>query len=1510
MHHLQQAVPARDSSTFLEKLRDCLQPIDWASFTPMPGHQGGQAERVRDPEAWVAVTLQPFNRPLIDERVSQKRQRHLGDIAFHAVSTAQEDQKSAEKRKAYFAQLAFGALNIGAFVVPGLGQLMLGLSVIQLSYEVFEGIESWADDDRGQALDYLMDIVENVALTAALAATGVADGTPATERIPVEAPSFIEELAPVVMPDGTHRLWLPDLKPFAHDILLPAGLQPDEFGVYHHEGSTWLALDGNTYSVTQAPDSGGYRVVHPTKPLSYEPPLRHNGAGAWLHPADKPEQWQALMLLRRAGHLSGQFDDETALRILHVSGTQEDVLRQVFRANQQLPGPLQDTLSRFSLYQALQALPELAEPGQLHAAFEKHYRQLPAPQAPGAAAVQDRYPQLPPPVTAELIRHASPAELEALSKGNVPLRLAEEIRPLQQQVRLNRAYEGLYLERVRNWDTDVLVLHTLEQLPGWSADTRITLEQRQHSPAQFESIGRDDMPGKSIISARAGYAVLDSHKPDELLCLHDSLYGALFEVLTPAQGMALGVEDQQVLKRLVQQAPLLPRATLRQALGMQSVRPGWRSPMRLADGRPGYPLGGTRPRATSFSRQTLLNVIRQIGQDAPVTRPAEHILTALENRNLTRAQIDEMLRHLLEQRNQLRSTLAEWRHNATLMPDQTPDGFERQMTAISQYWYERAFLPPDTASAPLRLEHLSLAQFPLQLPDFFTASVTDLQLIETSPATYQGWNLHAPQLHSLLRQFANLRSLDISRPYQPEALPSAFQFSLPAIAQHLPALESLALTHQNISLSAVDIESLGQLTRLRRLDLSGNRISGHFPPLSSALGLDYLGLDNMALDHWPQWLGEDTVTHVRHITLRHNQIRNLPRFLRDNRINMANHALISLQGNQIIDTDMLSVLLAEDGRAARFEMDLTEDFRARLALQLNQRQQLRDFIDNYVNASSSSAPVSHAAMASRTRVATALNEFWHFQEIGLTRAALRLNDMALEHFPRRLPAFFTSQVHNLVLESVSGSTAQLDAVLSQFGQVTRLTVDDYQQAEQTLPSAVLRLPRLTDMALRQSGLLIDQTLMNTLGRLTTLNSLDLTGNQMGSITQAPASLRSLRRLDLNNMALDHWPAWVDSLFPLEMLDLSENRLSELPPHILANLGNDFPISSILLFSNPLSDATIMRARASSDSQRSFTFALDLSDSTSETTESSEEGLMGGHFHLPFLDPAADAPNVNDWLLASDVENQALKDCWEQLQASGGAESLLALVGRLRNAAPYQNGKTRVSFCERVRKVLVGAIVNPDDLALFNEQASEALPQDNGDQTCHDGALLVFQNIELFIANQRLQIDAVDTEANLYRELRRLYRLQALDDVAKSETGNRDEAEVRLTYRRELNATLGLGQPDDTLRYAINASIGELTYAEFQVQRGELGEEFLNFAASNTRWVQHLRQTYTERFAEIEQTYQRQVNELPDQYPDRSLDRLDAEFEALERSKQARELRLIRELTSFANPDRRPRSSTE
>ena len=1491
----QHLIPEREKSAFFRQLTDTLEPYTW---NPAKGFK----ERMPDPDARITLHVQPFSQPFVDELVTQRLQRLREDGLFHAVPTAAEDQKSAQRRLAYFESLALGALNIGAFFIPGLAPLMLSLTVLQLGHDVYEGIASWADGEREQAFGYLMDVIENATLIAALGAAGASNGRPAVERIAVETPSFIEELDTVELDNGSQRLWQPRLQPFAHDIVLPAGSTANEFGLHQHQGKTWLAIEDKTFAVRQMADSADYRLQPVDASSGYQPALQHNEAGAWLLPWDNPDQWSEMQLLRRSGHLSTRFDDPTAVHILRVSGTDQDALRRTICNNLRLPALLEDTLTRFEMDRSLEQWP-----GDRQAEFERRYHQLPASESHLAHVIAQRYPNLPTPVVDELLGNANPSEWQALSQAFVPVRIAEEIRAFQQQIRLSRAYEGLYLQGPRSWDSDRLVLHSLERLPGWVAGTSITLQQRL-SPFQVDSIGATlAAPQSAISSGHSGYLVMHADADEHASATAPSIFAALFQIISPAQRAALAIEDAAGLRHAIQQAPLMPREDLRKMLGMQPVRPGYRPPMRLADGRLGYPLGGSRARAGSISRHNLLSRIRQLGQAAPQPRPAEQILTALENRQLSRGQIDQLLQELGERHSQLQRQLTDWRDLATLLQRQSPDDLQRLLNTLSQHWYDRAFLNANENPPPLRLERLSMLDFPLNLPESFTTAVVDLQLVDTSPEAFAGWGQHAPQLTHLLRQFSNLRTLQVSRSYRADALPSPFQFSLPLIAQHLPQLESLGLINQNLSLSSTDIDSLAALEHLRRLDLSGNRLSEQYPPNFNEMSLDFLGLEHMELDHWPDGLGYNSVTQIQHLSLRDNHITLLPEILLDGRIAVAEHAHIDLLGNSILDQHLLRILLGEQGRAARFQLQQPAELQQYLAEQLQQRQQLHEFVDNYVNASSSTSMPTQAVLTSRTRIATAVNEFWQHQEMGTTHAPLRLASVVLEQLPGHLPVFFCQRVRNLTLEGITGTTAHLDTVLSQFPNVTRLTIEGYANAQASLPSALRRLSRLSDLALRNIGLDVDEGLLSGLARLHGLQSLDLSGNRLGTVTHVPGELRSLRRLDLNDMGLSQWPAWVNDLLPLDMLDLSDNHLTELPDFVLANLESGFPITSIQLFNNPISDQTYLRARASSDSQHSFTFAMDVPD---HLTDSSDDATPFGHFHIPLLDPAGDTLNLNDWLLGSAAENEAMRECWRQLQSAHDAENLLALVGRLRQSAPYQNAASRVAFSQRVRQVLVKATVDNADRALLNHQAGEALLQDSGDLTCHDGALLVFQDIELFIANQRLQIDPADSEGNLYLELRRLYRLHALDEVAQSEAAMRDVAEVRLTYRRELNDSLQLGLPNDNLLYAVNASQDELIYAEQQVQRGELSEAFLHFAAGNERWVQHLRLAHAERFTQIEADYQAQVLALPEQYPDTPLDQLGPQFAALERSRQARERRLIRELTSFANPERRPRSASQ
>ena len=1471
-----QLVPERDKSVFLSKLQDTLEPYTW---NPAKGYK----ERMKDPDAWVSLHLQPFTQPLLDALASQRQQRLKDDAAFHAVPTAAEDEKTAAKRWAYFESLALNALNIGAFFIPGLAPLMLGLTALQLGHEVFEGLADWADGEREQAFGYLMDVVENLALIGALGATG-AGAKPAIEKIPVETPSFIEELKPVELPTGDVRLWHRDLRPFAHDIVLPSGLKPDQFGLYHHQGKTWLPIEERTYAVSST--NTEHRLIHPARPHGYQPKLHHNGAGAWLHELDQPQEWGGMQLFRRLGHLAGEFDARTASQILRVSDTDESVLRRVLSENQRLPALLEDTLQRFELdRQVSQALPEAGISAR-NAEFKQRYRQL---ATTDAGIIQRVYPSLPAAITNELLHNATAAEQLSLAGGKVPLRIAEEIRHYQQQVRLARAYEGLYLNSVRSWDTDRLIAHTLEQLPGWPTDTRLELHQHGYWPSQHYSIGPVQARTiQAISSTDAGYIVHRATQAEAAANVHPNLYAALCEALPEAM-TSLGAAGEAGLRQRVQSAPLLPRDALRQVLGMQTVRPGFRSPMRLADGRLGYPLSGGHSLAPGdVSRQSLLDAIEASGLPQHTRRTADQILRIVTN-GRTRLQALEHLQLLSEQRDILQSSLNNWSEAISPVTDQAASDYLTLREAILQHWYDTALEDGLGHAAELRIQRVPLADIPLILPDFFSARVHSLSLLDLPSGALASWAQHERLLQRLLRQMPRIQSLDISRSYDPRATPSSFLFSIPTITENLPALNRLILTNQNIALSEGDLNLLAGLGQLRHLDLSGNRLAQNNSPSFHELALDYLGLDQMQLSQWPIGIGGDALGRIGHLSLRNNNLRSLPAFLLNEAETLPGPPVISLQGNAINESHLQRLLLNERAETASITVDQSPELSGRLARMRNERQQMRDAIDGWAQASSSSNPLTQGALADRQRIETAITRFWEQQERGLEYLRLQLEDVAIAHFPRRLPAFFSDRVHAMTLTRLSGSAAELDALLDRFPNITRLTIDGHQAATSSLASALVRLPQLTYLEFRNMGLEVDQGMLEIFARLDQLTSLDLSGNRVGTIAQVPVRLSAnLQSLGLTNMGLHSWPSWCDSLLPLELLDLSSNNITELPEHILSNLNNPMPISSISLFDNPLPLETILRVRAFSDSQHSYSFALDIPGDLMFADTSSEGSL--DHPHFPLL--GDDTPRLEDWMLGNAAQNEALQNCWEELEGS----DLLRLTGRLHNAAPYVDQNTRASFCERVRMMLVVAASNEAERPVMESIASTALPDpQTGSQTCHDGALQEFNNIELYLMSQRLLTEAGDTLQTMRRRLLQLFRTEQLELLANQRSGSGDLVSVRLAYRRELARELDLPIADSMrFRGAANLARDELSSVLEKVRTSELGSALIDYMLANKDWTARLRAEFAERFAEIETRFRLRVLDLANaDYP------LQEELslqQDLQLEKDQEEQELLRDLT--------------
>lgn len=1478
-------LPDRDRSTFLGKLADTLEPYTW--------DETGQF-KVRRPDvnARVRLHVHPFTKPIMEERTTQRQKRLRDDGLFHAVPTAAQDQQTAQRHLAYFEAIALNVLNVVGMFLPPLGAVMLGVTAVQLANEAFEGIDSWLDGDRQQALAYLMDVIDNLALMAALAGAGQGGERPVVEHIPVETPSFIEALKPVVLPDGEQRLWQPDLAPFAHDHVLPAGLAPDASGLIHHAGKTWLPVENRVYAINKS--AAGYRLEHPTRTNAYQPEALHNGAGSWVLESEQPRTWDGPRLMRRMGHLSAQFDSQTLQRILDVCDIHEDVLRRALADNLRLPALLEDTLQRFAIDQTLRQLPDSST---WHSEFAKAYDRLPSPEHPSSPLVQRVYPHLPSPVIDELLSGVSAAERKDLDGGKIPLRLGEEIRAYQQQIRLARAYEGIHLLGVQGWDSDRLVMQTLQTLPGWPAETKVQLLQRSHWPDQQHTLGPiDERPYVTLSHAQAGYIVHDANQPRASVAPYADLPAALHAALPEAMAQ-LGCDDAAALRHLLRTQPMLARAELRQVLGMQPIRPGYRPAMRLADGRVGYPLSSGEDAAEGSTRQHLLATARATGIPERTGRSPEQVLMAIAGQGRNRLQIIEHLTTLLGERDLLERQLEDWSEAISPASDQAARAYDSLRESIMQHWYDTALEDEHALNAELSVEGVPLTDIPMTLPDFFYRRIRSLRLIDLPSGTLAGWGQTERLMQRLLGLVPQLQSLEISRPYNPRATPSLLLSSLPTIPTALPNLQRLALTNQNLLLSGSHLNELARLEHLGYLDLSGNRLqqSGDRPSFH-LFSLEHLGLERMQLSQWPIGIGSDALGRIGHLALQDNNLSSLPAFLLNEADTLTRAPAISLQGNPINETHLQRLLLNERPETSQVAVDQPATLQERLERVRSERRQMRDAIDGWSQASSSSNPLTQSALADRQRIATAINQFWERQEQGQRYLRLHLEDVAIEHFPRRLPAFFGERVTAMTLTRLSGTASQLSDLLERFPSITRLTIDAHQAPTPALVSALPRLRQLTYLEFRNMDLEIDQAMLDTFARLEHLNSLDLSGNRLGTITQVPASLAAnLTSLGLTHMNLQNWPQWCNDLLPLELLDLSSNQITDLPEHILSNLNNAMPISSISLFDNPLPMETILRVRAFSGSQRSLSFALDIPDNLMLVNTSSEESL--NHPHFPLL--GDDTPRLNDWMLGNAVQNEALQSCWEQLEGS----ALLRLVGRLHNAAPFVDPTTQTSFCERVRLMLVAAAANAEERPVLESIATAALPDPvTGSQTCHDGALQEFNNIELYLMAKRLVIDAGDTLAQLHQRLLQLFRIEQLEKLASNRSGSGDLVSVRLAYRRELAKELELPIADRMrFRGAANLARGEITRVLESVRQSERGEPFIEYLLANPDWTLRLRADHAPRFAQIQARFGQRVLELAN--ADHALAEELVLQQALQDDRDQEELELLRELTiAFVHGD--------
>lgn len=129
----------------------------------------------------------------------------------------------------------------------------------------------------------------------------------------------------------------------------------------------------------------------------------------------------------------------------------------------------------------------------------------------------------------------------------------------------------------------------------------------------------------------------------------------------------------------------------------------------------------------------------------------------------------------------------------------------------------------------------------------------------------------------------------------------------------------------------------------------------------------------------------------------------------------------------------------------------------------------------------------------------------------------------------------------------SGWTGKTDAFLTSFTHVKHLALIDCRLIE--LPGAIGEMRYLTSLNLTGNNLELTPPTSRMLSNLSALVTLDLRSNPLGAAPDV-SGMPNLVELNLSNTQIEQWPSGLTALTGLRRVDLSENRLQEVPPQHL------------------------------------------------------------------------------------------------------------------------------------------------------------------------------------------------------------------------------------------------------------------------------------------------------------------------------------------------------------------------
>lgn len=824
------------------------------------------------------------------------------------------------------------------------------------------------------------------------------------------------------------------------------------------------------------------------------------------------------------------------------------------------------------------------------ALFESRYQLSQQLDDPLAQQLKAHHPDLPASITRELLDTATGNELLQISDGQLPPRQQELIQLASQEVRVSRAYEGLELDSVNNPDADSLALHSLKMLPGWSGDVRIEIRDSRYEGPVVDSIGSEDAAEKKVLvrSDDQRYQAFDD-RGQELHSLSD-FYSSLLYALPDSERTSLniGIGQGQTLKAAIRQRTL-ERDELRVVLHETPLKPPVLDTLRLL-GSDGYP---------QIDRvESLNNPARAYEQDirALYPRMTEQQVRALaENLRASPAGPHVEIQRLQNDYLQLQNDLHIWandppaRHSDTgaaltslqkraeiqnrrLLREEILKGWRREYpTAINQYGM--------ATGHALRLVHPIIGDLPTLSADL--SHITALTLDgSATPGSLDGFLQHFPQLQML--DASNLK------------LPT-----LPPVLSSMPSLRELRMRKCGLSLTITTQSVLASMPQLTILDLQGNAL-GLPPDLHTMPSLRYVNLSNTGIHSLPN----DLLNHPRLISGQFDGNRmtavpeaffRLPPALSDG-FTFADNPLTPAARDRVKrfhdvtgkhfgirperadlqrTTTLFPALDEEQATALLYRLPGTlAEGRAQLTLWETEVRQLKLELSQWINQAATAHPETGERLPqaeqsreldARRSFAQQLERFWRSRD-QFTRSG---EFEATAQFSGDMPVLSANFEHVLRLKLTGNANiSESLPFVESFANLVSLSLNGFDLTTDALPGS--NLPQLTDLKLKNCGVVMTPERQAALVSLNTLQTLNLSGNPLGTVPDLNL-LPALTFIDLSNSGLTVVPPGLASHPQLRTAVLTGNRLTHLPDAVF-----DLPAerSDGLYFSdNPLSTAT-------------------------------------------------------------------------------------------------------------------------------------------------------------------------------------------------------------------------------------------------------------------------------------------------------------------------------------------------